>query len=85
MAFIKIQLEIHSHFDNGDDEEYWVPSRVFMSAAKRLADALGSEEDPAYNKMSRNDPLAKEHNWYDEEWFASGMATPGKLQFHTRP
>lgn len=72
------QLEVHSHFDNGENDEYWVPSRVFMSAAKRMAEAVGSNDDPDFNAMSREDEKAKEHQWYDEEWFQAGMATPGK-------
>lgn len=53
-----------------------------MSAAKRLADAVGSNRIPDFKAMSRDDPKAKEHLWYDAEWFASGTATPGK--FHVQ-
>lgn len=80
----QIQLEIHSHFENGEDEEFWIPSRIFLSAAKRMADAIGSNRVPDYTAMSCNDPQAREHEWCDTEWFDSGRATPGMFQIKCR-
>lgn len=51
-----------------------------MSAAKRMSEAFESHQVPDFKAMSRNDPQAKEHQWYDKEWFESGRATPGMFQ-----